>query len=106
MSTSPVTLWYTYRNASVVPQMSAPAPETVNVPFANDALPAIPVDPTTAVAHGDGTTGAAVTVTLSKVVVFRPAGSWLLERRPRFPAEAIAVVVGPTTAHVDPFDDT
>src|SRR5438876_1175893 len=43
---SPLSGWFTYWNPSLVPQMSAPAPRTVNVPAPYDALPACPVAPT------------------------------------------------------------
>jgi hypothetical protein len=43
---SPLIGWNAYRNASVVPQMSAPDPLTVKVPLDAEALPAMPVAPT------------------------------------------------------------
>ena len=52
--TLPFIGWKTYRNASLVPQISAPDPLTVNVPFDAEALPAMPVEPTSCVVHGDG----------------------------------------------------
>src|SRR3954470_12283486 len=75
ISTSPFTAWDTYRNASLLPQTSAPAPATVNVPFANDALPATPVDPMSDVIHGDGTPAggtAACTVRVAALLVTDP----------------------------------
>src|SRR3954451_17921743 len=52
--TSPEVLCDTYWNESVVSQMSAPAPATVNTPFDDDALPVSPVDPTSWFVHGEG----------------------------------------------------
>src|SRR5262252_936346 len=46
--------WLTNWNASLVPQMSAPAPRTVNTPAAYDALPARPVAPTSWLAQYAG----------------------------------------------------
>ena len=61
-------LWWTKANASSVPQMSSPAPLTVNVPAEADALPAAPTLPMSINAHGAGSCVlAALTVMLTGV---------------------------------------
>src|SRR5829696_10191569 len=49
-----LTVRYTYRNSSAVPQMSAPEPSTVHVPPANDVRPAAATLPMSLVAHPGG----------------------------------------------------
>src|SRR3954466_14063982 len=51
---SPVNVWYANWNASLVPQMLAPAPRTVNVPALYVDDPAWPVLPTSWICHGLG----------------------------------------------------
>src|SRR3954469_2805050 len=54
ISPSPFNGWYAKWNASEVPQISAPAPSSVNVPFANDARPLTPTSPMSCESHGAG----------------------------------------------------
>src|SRR5262249_39413055 len=62
ISTSPLVGCETIRNASAVPQMSAPLPATVNTPFQYVLLPARPVDPMSPPFHGVGSPVGAGTV--------------------------------------------
>src|SRR5438445_11604787 len=92
--------------------MSAPAPLTVNVPTAYDALPASPVAPTSWLVHGAGTVpppvgggaDAALTRTLSNVAVFSLVVSWLVTARPMVGVAADSVV-DPSASQVAPFAD-
>src|SRR5690242_18558338 len=77
-----VTKW----KLSDIPQMSAPAPLTVNVPAAQEADPATPVDPMSSFPdHGPGSVPhgePSMIATLSKVAVFKMEGSWLQTTTP------------------------
>ena len=64
---SPASGCVTAVNESALPQMSEPAPLTVNVPFEADALPARPTAPTSESVHPAGSV--VVTATLSNVAV-------------------------------------
>src|SRR5262245_45849433 len=75
----PLPVRYVYWNASVVPQTSAPAPVTVNVPLLYVPAPVAPVAPTSLALHPAGRVpggGAAVTVMVTSLdVVAAPASS-------------------------------
>src|SRR5687768_14584448 len=68
-STSPFTGCQTNRNASALPQISAPPPSTVNVPLVAVAVPVTPTAPISSVCQGEGSVGAgggdAATVTVT-----------------------------------------
>ena len=84
--------------------MSAPEPLTVKTPFEYDADPVTAGLPTSASAHGDGTglEPAAVTLTLSKVAVFRALPLWAQLKRPIVTGSVNEIVVAPTSVQVLP----
>ena len=65
---SPPSVREVNRKASAVPQISAPAPVTVNVPLPYDALPAAPTTPTSCEVHGAGNSAEARPAPLTEVV--------------------------------------
>ena len=62
ISPSPLSGWLTNWKASAAPQMSAPAPLTVNCPLLNVADPGCPTAPTSWLSHGLGKVEAAAVV--------------------------------------------
>jgi hypothetical protein len=73
---SPVSGWYTkWRPSALVTIVPEPAPDTVNVPLAKPALPAMPTEPISpsAQTEGSGPSAGLVTVRFTVVELVRPA---------------------------------
>src|SRR5262245_50881764 len=107
--TSPLIDWRTKWKLSLVPQM-VPAPPTVNVPFAKDALPGTPVAPTSWSVHGAGSDPPppppAVTVTLSNVDVLSVFVATEQTTRPACTLAPALNAVLPMVVHDEPSSDT
>jgi hypothetical protein len=94
-----------------VPQTSAPAPVTENVPFVVLAVPVAPVLPTSLLLQPLGSAGgggvlAAVIVTLSNVAVAFTPVTWLDTARPISTVAFMVNVSLPTVVHVAPSADS
>src|SRR3954470_17187636 len=74
ISPSPLNGRYANWKASDAPQMSAPAPSSVKLPFANEARPLTPTLPTSVFSQVRGNVDALATATRSNVAV----ASWLV----------------------------
>src|SRR5262245_48451649 len=89
--------------------MSAPDPETVNVPLLSLALPAAPTEPMSAVVHPLGRAGGGgggmpppEIVTLSKVALAVVVLSWLVITSPASTVPVKDTESRPTSVHVVP----
>jgi hypothetical protein len=75
MVPSPATGWYTkWKPSALVIIVPCPAPETVNVPFAKPAFPAIPTVPTSW-SNQDAGNGCDVTVNRTALLSFIPGAT-------------------------------
>src|SRR5206468_7852409 len=83
--------------------MSAPDPDTVNVPPPADELPVTPTAPTSVLVHPAGSAALRATSSIDAVALCET--SWLETARPAQRVPVIVIVCWPMFVHTVPSDD-